>query len=358
MTSEFPPQPGGIGNHSYHLASQLYKNGYEVLVIADQRSEKGDEEEVFDAFLSFEVKRIALTRPRILMYFYRVWALFKHLKQSHHVMATGKFPLWSVALGSLFFKRNYLAVIHGTEVNFKPYLLRHSITRSLKQFDTIVAVSNYTNTLVAPMKTPIEVIPNGVDASDQRLELEIRAKKLKGHPILTTVGNVTARKGQQHVIAHLPSLVKQFPELHYHCIGLTTEVPQALKLAKDLNVEANVTFHGRVSDAELHHFLSETDIFVMLSSETVTGDVEGFGIAILEANVFGVPAIGAKGCGIEDAIANGVSGLLVDPLDADAFLEAIQEIIANKKTYRNEALSWAKQHDWATIIHQYIALLK
>lgn len=358
MASEFPPQPGGIGNHAYHLASQLFKNGYEVLVIADQRSEIGDEEQAFDAPLSFEVKRITTTRPRILMYFSRVWVFFKHLKNTHHVIATGKFPLWNVAFGSLFFKRNYLAIIHGTEVNFKPYLLRYSIIRSLKRFDTIVAVSNYTKALVSNIKVPIEVIPNGVDVFHNRTKPVSKPKKLKGNPILTTVGNVTARKGQQHVIAHLPTLVKQFPDVHYHCIGLKTESTQALKLAKDLNVDTYVTFHGRVSDSELDHFLSETDIFVMLSSETATGDVEGFGIAILEANSYGVPAIGAIGCGIEDAIENGTSGVLIDPFDTNVFLEAMQEILSNKERYRNGANSWAKRHDWATIINQYIALLK
>ncbi len=38
VSSEFPPQPGGIGNHAYYLGLYLAKNGYTVTVIADQRS--------------------------------------------------------------------------------------------------------------------------------------------------------------------------------------------------------------------------------------------------------------------------------------------------------------------------------
>ena len=59
------------------------------------------------------------------------------------------------------------------------------------------------------------------------------------------------------------------------------------------------------------------------SSPTATGDVEGFGIAILEANALGIPAIGALGCGIEDAIENYSSGILINYLDTEAFKNAL-----------------------------------
>ena len=48
ITSEFPPQPGGIGNHAYYLALYLSKKGYEVQVIADQRDEDNSDEIEFD----------------------------------------------------------------------------------------------------------------------------------------------------------------------------------------------------------------------------------------------------------------------------------------------------------------------
>jgi phosphatidylinositol alpha-1,6-mannosyltransferase len=92
----------------------------------------------------------------------------------------------------------------------------------------------------------------------------------------------------------------------------------------------------------------------MLSSPTATGDVEGFGIAILEANALGVPAIGAMGCGIEDAIANYKSGILVSPYDTSAFLDALQVILNQHEAYSQQAKAWAKSHHWELIIKQYI----
>ena len=144
VTSEFPPQPGGIGNHAYNLALYLSKNNYSVSVIADQRDVDNTEEQNFDAALPFNVNRISLKRFRAFMYFNRVVKTFKAFKHTDYVIATGKFSLWNVAFCSLFFKRHKMAVIHGTEVNFKSMILRKVIDLSLKRFDVIVAVSQYT----------------------------------------------------------------------------------------------------------------------------------------------------------------------------------------------------------------------
>lgn len=355
VTSEFPPQPGGIGNHAYNLALHLSNIGHKIRVIADQRSQTGSEELDFDATLPFSVERITLHKFRFIMYIKRIVKTFKYMKSTTHCIATGKFSLWNVAFSRLFFKRKIIAVAHGTEVNFKSTLLRSSINASLKRFDVIVAVSNYTKSLVSHLNKAIVVIPNGITTSEwENSKSEIT---LKGQPVLTTVGRVSSRKGQLNVIKHLPELIKKFPEIHYHCIGIPTEAEVFMTTAKSLKVESYITFHGSVDDSKLKQSLEATDIFVMLSSETITGDVEGFGIAILEANAMGIPAIGAKGCGIEDAINSNHSGILIDANNTNEFAEAVQQIIENKSKFNNEAKTWANAHDWKYIIKRYEELL-
>jgi phosphatidylinositol alpha-1,6-mannosyltransferase len=356
VTSEFPPQPGGIGNHAYNLALHLSHQGLDVSVIADQRSKAGIEESDFDKTLPFSVERIKLYDVRLIMYLKRIILTFKYTRRATHCIATGKFSLWNVAFCSFFFKRKTMAVVHGTEVNFKSALLRKSINFSLHRFDAIVAVSNYTKSLITHLNKPVVVIPNGITTSEWTPS---KANiKLKGQPVLTTVGRVSSRKGQLNVIKQLPELIKQFPELHYHCVGIPMEADAFMSVARSLNVDTHVTFHGSVHDAKLKDVLDATTIFVMLSTESVTGDVEGFGIAILEANAMGIPAIGAIGCGIEDAINKGKSGLLVSVNDTNAFVEGVSHIIENTSEFKKESKKWAEQHDWSHIIKRYIALLK
>lgn len=357
ITSEFPPQPGGIGNHAYNLALYLSKQNFAVEVIADQRSEKGEEEKQFDRSVPFGITRIKRHSFRYIMYVKRIIVTRRYLKKASYIIATGKFSLWNVAVLSLFQKRPTMAVIHGTEVNFQSFFLRKPINMALKTFDKIVAVSNYTKQLVEHLDREVNVIPNGINVSRWQL-VEKSDMELQGKPSLTTVGRVSLRKGQLNVIKQLPELIKTFPELHYHCIGIPTEA-NAFKLqAQRLKVEDYITFHGSIDEQLLKQMLSKTDVFVMLSCEDEFGDVEGFGIAILEANALGVPAIGSKGCGIEDAILSNISGELVRFDNSEELIIALENILSNKQKYSIEARDWAKKHDWSNIIKQYISLIE
>lgn len=356
VTSEFPPQPGGIGNHAYYLALYLSRNNYDVTVIADQRAIVNAEEVEFDSALPFVVQRIALQKPRFLMYFNRIAKTLSGFKAADYVIATGKFSLWNVAFCSLFYKRNKMAVIHGSEVNFKSAGLYKSIALSLKQFETVVAVSQYTKGLVSGLHLNVTVIPNGIDLEKWSLNT-INKADLKGTPVLTTVGRVSTRKGQLQVVKLLPELLKNYPEAQYHCVGIPTEATAFLKYAEALGVENHVTFHGALSDKRLQAILLATDVFVMLSTESDSGDVEGFGIAILEANALGVPAIGSKNCGIADAINDGVTGFLIDSHDATAFSLHIKALLENPNRFKEQSKIWVAQHDWNAIIKRYITLI-
>lgn len=356
VTSEFPPQPGGIGNHAYNLAFHLSKNAYKVTVIADQRGDKKEVEMAFDSALPFDVQRIRMRKMRLIMYLERISKTSKALKDADVVIATGKFSLWNVALCTRFIKCTSLAIIHGSEVNFKSFFNKLLVEVSLKQFDTIIAVSNFTKRLVAHLNLSVEVIPNGIDVGQWKYQ-ESFDVDLEGYPVLTTVGRLSNRKGQLNVIRMLPELLQVFPEIHYHCVGIPSEAEAFLAVAKSLDVDHHVKFHGVLEDRALKNVLGKTDVFLMLSQESNTGDVEGFGIAILEANAMGVPAIGARGCGIEDAIKNGDTGFLIDATDAHDLIDGIEYILKRRELFSDNAKSWARRHDWEHLIKLYISLM-
>ena len=96
---------------------------------------------------------------------------------------------------------------------------------------------------------------------------------------------------------------------------------------------------------KLYQIYLSCDVFAMLSENQPDGDIEGFGIAILEANSFGLPAIGAKGCGIEDAISK-ESGVLVDGDNCEEILQALNFVLENKEVLSKGAREWAKNHSW------------
>lgn len=356
VTSEFPPEPGGIGNHAYNLAKQLTLQKIEVTVCTDQRIPNSEIEKKFDGNEPFPIQRVRLRKTRSLMFVFRFFKIIKAVSAADMVIASGKFSLWAVALSSFLYKRKFIAVIHGSEVNFKKSFLKKSINFSLQRFDRVVAVSNYTKSLVKSLRLRhIEVIPNGFEIKGINKKT---VGKLKGKPSLITVGSVTARKGQKNVITSLQEVLREFPKLHYHVVGNSQKKEEFLKFAKEQNVDGHITFYGSVSDVEKENLLERSDIFVMLSEQTKEGDVEGFGIALLEANYYGIPTIGSKNCGIEDAIENHKSGILIDNKNPKEFKNAIVKILDNYVDFQENSKLWASKFTWDIIIDKYIKIIK
>ena len=225
---------------------------------------------------------------------------------------------------------------------------------SLKRFHKVIAVSHYTKSLVSELSLKnIQVIPNGFSLEHTFSALTEK----KPVPVLVTVGNVTQRKGQHNVIKALPLLLEEYPDLKYHIVGIPTEKEKLQQLALNLKVEKAVVFHGRVTESEKIEILEKADIFIMLSETTQKGDAEGFGIAILEANSLGIPAIGAKGCGIEDAIKGEYSGKLIESNEPRQCKESLQDILNNYEAYSEGAKKWSLNFTWDKIIQLYLAIL-
>lgn len=355
LTSEFPPQPGGIGNHAYHLARGLQGNGYEVVLVCDRRSETGEEEREFDEGVEFQVVRIPRKKIIFFSYLDRVRKAFALGKEADIVLASGKFSLWMGAFLSFFLKKRFIAVVHGSEIRLPNVILRKLTEFSLKRYEAVIAVSNYTKSLMGHLRLKkIHVIPNGFEME----VVEVGRVREDPMPILITVGNVTQRKGQHNVIQALPVLLKKYPDLEYHIVGIPTDKAKLEKLALALGVEKSVMFYGKVEEESKRELLLQADVFVMLSEKTKRGDVEGFGIAILEANALGVPGIGARDCGIEDAIKDGVSGRLVNNKSPMELEEALTEILRNYQSYSQDAKDWAEGFTWERVIGAYLGVLE
>jgi phosphatidylinositol alpha-1,6-mannosyltransferase len=356
LTSEFPPQPGGIGNHAHQLARYL-SNHYKVTVIADQRSEEGKEEHDFDQQQDFKVVRVKRRATLVWTYLKRFFIARKLIKTNNVLLVSGKFPLWVGGLLSLVSNKPIFGIIHGSEVQLSNSIAKKLSNWALTRLDHVIAVSNFTLNLVDTLKLKsTSVIPNGF----HKMSFEPKQIEEKNNEVLQliTVGNLTQRKGQHNVIKALPLLLKAYPNLIYHCVGIPTKRNQLMELAKSLNVADQVQFHGQLSEDKKLSLLQQSDIFMMLSEQTSTGDVEGFGIAILEANALGLPAIGSLNCGIEDAIKTKESGLLVDPHDTRQIVSAVQDIITNRNQYSQQAKAWSTHFTWDKIGAKYLEVLR
>jgi len=360
LTSEFPPNVGGIGNHGYNVALNFSKNGHEVLVIADSLTQNRENLRIFQEKQPFLIEWIPRNPVVILTYLHRIFKAIQHHKKYDAVLCSGKFSLWTGAILRLLSgRKSIFAVVHGSELDLKNRWLKKLTTWSLSKMAEIISVSRYTAQFIPKeiqSRKLITIVPNGITSEEFQVELNRKQVKLPGNPSLITLGNVSQRKGQMNIINALPELLKKFPSIHYHIVGKPSERSSMEKKALELGVSSFITFHGMVSREELMEKLHGSDIKAMLSDHTPSGSFEGFGIAVLEANIFGVPAIGSNNSGIADAIDEGKTGFLIDQKNSSELLIAIEKIMANHAEFSNSARAWAEKHDWSLLIQEYEAI--
>lgn len=358
VTSEFPPGPGGIGDHAFNLTRILRSAGFQVRVLAEKRLEFEDDRNLEDwKGVTFVLERSSFKTIRYALLLVKM--MMDERKQI--IVATGSRSILMVGIVQLILQYKSMAILHGHELLMGGKISRWLIRHVLKRYSRLVAVSEFSKDIAMKYvyEKQIDMIPNGIDTGKFAIPTSQPARNWNGDSLnLLTVGRISPRKGQHNVVEALPVIRKQYPKVMYHMVGIPDHLEPVLERAKQLHVEDLIKVHGAVSNQELNAILAETDLFVMLSKNMTNGDVEGFGIAIIEANYFGKPAIGSIGCGIEQAIKHESTGWLVNPQEPTQILRAMQSILEKYDTYSNNAREWARDHDWNKVGEQYLNLLK
>jgi phosphatidylinositol alpha-1,6-mannosyltransferase len=136
---------------------------------------------------------------------------------------------------------------------------------------------------------------------------------LDGHPVIVTVGRLVKRKGQDKLIEALPFVKREIPNIKLVFVGEGSIRKNLEKKVKQLGLQENVIFVGRVPYKDLpNHFLLG-DIFAMPSRSRLFGlEVEGLGIVYLEASSSGLPVLGGNSGGAPDAVKVNETGYVAD----------------------------------------------
>lgn len=235
----------------------------------------------------------------------------------------GRFGLWL----RRWFGIPYIVYAHGNEIcSIVSAPEDHVLARQvLARAERVVAVSRFTAGLVERSgigADRITVVHPGCDVEaygPETTDPELPGRLLggrSGNRVVLTTGNLVERKGHDMVIRALPQVIEKVPEVTYLIVGDGYYRADLERLARALGVDDHVVFAGRVNDSELPAIYALADVFIMASRQRVeANDVEGFGLVYLEASASSTPVIGGRSGGIPEAIVEGVTGLLVDPMD-------------------------------------------
>jgi phosphatidylinositol alpha-1,6-mannosyltransferase len=233
----------------------------------------------------------------------------------------------------------FIVFVYGNEILSAVSGKYEQALLAFKLANRVVACSKFTaklaeNAGIDPGR--IEVIHPGCDTEIFRplpIRQDLRERLLGSvveKQVILTVGNLVSRKGHDMVIRSLPILMERVPDFIYLIVGDGPYRGVLEGLAQDLGVSDRVIFTGKVPDEDIPDIHALSDVFVMPSREHLEEDsVEGFGMVYLEANACNKPVIGGRAGGVPEAVEEGVTGLLVDPLSPAEIADALARLLTD-----------------------------
>lgn len=262
-----------------------------------------------------------------------------------------------------------VTINHGQDVKMPIGLYQNFVPKVFEALDGVISVSEATRQECIKRGMSPEkgvALPNGFDMSDfkdvpdkaeGRKEIEKAfSVDLSKKSLLLTVGRQVKRKGHEWFITEVLPKIKS--EVVYLVIGAGPEHDRLKEIVNTSNLNDKVLMVGKQPDEVLKNAYAGADIFIM-PNIPIPGDMEGFGIVLLEANLAGTPAVAADLEGIKDVIENGKNGFKIAVRDAENFSVHIDSLIENglEEMSTSSRKFVLENFTWNKVAQQYISYL-
>lgn len=211
------------------------------------------------------------------------------------------------------------------QARFLP-IYRPLATACLRRASAVIAGSRRlveSSPILGATDREVDIVPYGVDvaALDPGQVGAAERESLRGRygsPLVLAVGRLVYYKGIEVLIEAARRLSAS--------VVIVGAGPLEQRLRDQARGVPNVHLVGEVGERDLAGYLAAADCFVLPS----TSRAESFGVATLEAQAMGVPAVVTDvGTGTVEAISDGETGLVVPPRDPPALAAAIEEVIGD-----------------------------
>ena len=188
--------------------------------------------------------------------------------------------------------------------------------------DGVVVVSRAARdrlTRVGIQREKIHVVPGGTDVPD--------APPVRGESDTINclaLGRMVGKRGPIMVLDAFRRASEACPELRMDYVGGGPLLSAAMQYVLAFELNDRVRIHGSLPDRELESLWREADVYLQHSMiDPVSGDEEGLPITVCEAMARALPVVSTRHAGIPEAVADGLTGLLVDEGDTPAMAEHI-----------------------------------
>ena len=241
---------------------------------------------------------------------------------------------------------------------------------ALRRYRALISVSAHTaqrmQELLSEVELPsrqLHVIRNGVDTAHYAARRVLGPRPWHGQVFTLAVGELKERKGHHLSLGAYCRVAARFPELQHYIVGKPGRdaYEAALQgLVAEHELGARVHFLGNVSADELVDLLQRARVLVHTPVDSADGGFEGFGLVYLEAAACGLPSIGTRGSGAEDALRDGETGLLVEP-DVEAVAAGLERLLSDAKLASHlsgGARAFARASSWTENARRVLELYR
>jgi len=154
---------------------------------------------------------------------------------------------------------------------------------------------------------------------------------------LVTVARLHWKKGLEYTLEALAKLKTKGIAFHYTIIGDGTEQERLIFAAHQLGILNNITFTGKLPQAEVKAQLEKASIYIQYSIQ------EGFCNAVLEAQALGLICVVSNAEGLAENVLDGKTGWVVQKRKPELLAEKIIEIVNlpedSKQNIRQNAIA-------------------
>lgn len=264
------------------------------------------------------------------------------------------------------------AVVHGQDVTLPNPIYQRMVPRVFASLDLVMPVSRATGEACTRRgldASKFAVVHNGVDSrrfeASITAEVQDRADALRdgltgdSPLLLASVGRQVERKGFAWFIEHVMPVLPE--HIHYLVAGDGPEAEAIEDAIHRSGLGHRVRRLGRVTEKDLLALYQAADLFIMPNIR-VEGDMEGFGIVMLEAGMSGVPTIAARLEGIREVVTEGRNGYFAESGDADGFIRLISRLDGDRDALAELSASTNRHvretFRWDTVASNYVEQLK
>ena len=221
-----------------------------------------------------------------------------------------------------------VATFHGCDITVAPRTPRERRRRArvFAAAARIVAVSEFIAGRLRENGCPPEKITvHYIGVDTERFAPDPAAEREPAQVLF--VGRIVEKKGLVHLLRAMPEVQRVLPAAELAIAGDGPLRAALEREARALGVHAR--FLGVVPPARVQELMRRTTVLCVPSLPATSGDDEGLGMVIVEAQASGAPVVISRSGGMPETVVDGVTGLIAPPGDERAIATHLVALLSD-----------------------------